>query len=450
MKKLIVLGLFAGLCQSLFAVSMNFTGNFRSEAMFLNRPDLGSGILNNNKAYLQGRALLNPNLVIDDHFSLKSQWSLLSSPTFTAGNSALGNGQGGFVFGDSKTTQLFLTRAWLEWTSDFGVFRMGRMPFGWGHGLLWDEGKNIWDDFQTTFDRLEYRLHLGHVIGALAYSKPSKSSVLGDQNDSSLYTVYIQYDNPELDVEGGILYENQWRSPGNTVLNPHFAPGSPNPYPLAKKLAYPRNAHVIDVYMKKTMGYFSFGGELGWLTGNAFDYNGDGVTDSLNAFGLVVNAAYEYHKVKGFIEVLYASGDANLNANHLNGFVVLNRNRRPGLILGRELLGPYAGNNVGLGSCVAYGNQDSFSGCLYFRPGLKIDWSSSWATGVEVVIARKAATQAGEAANLGVEVDLGTDYAVYQNFDLGVNLGYLFAGPGLGVPNPRDVVALRATAALRF
>ena len=53
-------------------------------------------------------------------------------------------------------------------------------------------------------------------------------------------------------------------------------------------------------------------------------------------------------------------------------------------------------------------------------------------------------------ARAGVEIDLGTDYAVYKNFDLGVNLGYLFAGAGLGVPNPQGAFAFRTTLSLKF
>jgi hypothetical protein len=326
----------------------------------------------------------------------------------------------------------------------------------------------MWDDYQSTLDRLEYRLHLGHIIGAIALSKPRKLSVQGDTNDADFYTVYLQYDNPELDVEGGILYENQWRAPGQqgefqnqpgaSGYTSHFYMPALNPavnpnqtlYPLATSTPWPKAAHILDVYLKKTVSYFTFGGEVTWGTGSSFDYNADGRLDSFNAFGVILNASYEYHKFKVFTDFLYASGDADLGGGHLNGFVLLNRNRRPGLILGRELLGPYAGNTVGLGGCDLYGNPNSYSGCIYLRPGLRFDWNPSWSSGLEVIFARKAATQAGEAANLGIEFDLGTSYAVYQNFDVGVNLGYLFAGDGLRVPNASGVLALRATATLKF
>ena len=67
--------------------------------------------------------------MVDDHFSVRSQWSLLTSPRFTPDATlALGSGHGAYVFGDVSSSALVLSRAWLEWTSDFGVFRLGRMP----------------------------------------------------------------------------------------------------------------------------------------------------------------------------------------------------------------------------------------------------------------------------------------------------------------------------------
>src|SRR4051812_37640056 len=94
------------------AATMNFTGNFRAEADSYN--NLGLSPSSAAKNYIGVRALLNPNLVVDDHFSIKSQWSLLTSgPTFTPNPPALGVGQGSWLMGDPTTASLVLSRAWL-------------------------------------------------------------------------------------------------------------------------------------------------------------------------------------------------------------------------------------------------------------------------------------------------------------------------------------------------
>lgn len=457
-----ICGFFLISSQVVVAASMNFSGSFRTEAT--SYTNLGQTPAKESKQFLMGRALLDPNLLIDDHFSIRSQWSLLTSPAFTPkATQPLGNGQGGFIFGDVQSASLNLNRAWLEWTSDFGVVRLGRVPISWGYGLTWDAGNQIWDDYQTTDDRLEYRLHLGNVIGALAYTKARKLSVLENADDQEFYTAYLQYDNPELDVEGGIYFEKQTRStpalgvtdgPLSGALGESSNPfAQTNPTPLSSKAPYPKNNNAVDVYLKKTTGRFTFGGEVTWLSGKAYNLAG-GEDIDLNAFGAMGNITFAYHKIKAFTEVVYATGDKNINDNSSTAFSLLHMNRaRPGLILGRELLGTYHGNTVSQGNLLVYGQNGSYSGLLFARPGLRIDWSPSWASGVEVIIARKAATQDGEDANLGWEVDLGTDYNVYKNFDLGLNLGFAFPGNGIPLPSGgehKSIFAVRTTAALKF
>lgn len=418
--------------------------------------NLGLGVVPGTRNVISSRALLTPNLVIDDHFSVKSQWSLLTSPNFTPNaTTALGVGQGAYVLGDPRTTALLLNRAWLEWTSDIGVLRLGRMPVAWGFGLVYDAGNNVWDDFQTTFDRLEYRLHLGYVVGGIAYSKGRKLSTLDNQNDQQFYVAFLQYNNPEIEVEGGVLLEKQERA---AVQQSDLMTGSANPYtvpaggtapPLSNRVAWPLNNHFIDVYLKKTSGKLSFGAEVGWFGGTATDYGANGA-DEMNALAGLANISLNLAKAKGFLEVMYVGGDADLTDNSLTGFTPLNRNRRPGLILGRELLGPYHSGGSNLGSPVYYGNNGTFSGLLSVRPGFRMEWSTDVSSSVELIYAQKMVT-AGDAMDLGVEVDVGTEYKVYKNFTAGATVGYLFPGAGLQTAgNGSGVFAVRGTAVVSF
>jgi len=439
-----------------FGVSMNFNGNVRTEASLYNKLNLGLGGSDNSKTFVTSRILVQPNLIIDDHFSVKSQWNMLASPNFTPNASqALGQGQGGFVFGDPNTQGLILNRVWLEWVSDVGILRAGRMPVSWGYGVLYDAGNQIWDDFQSTFDRLEYRLHLGNIAGGLAYSKGRKLSTLGNDNDQEFYTIYVQYNNDESETELGLLYEKQARSTNQTdawtrTNHPYAMPGVAGAPSTSSHIGYPQSNHVLDFYLKKSSGSFSFGGEASWITGTAFDYQGDGRTDELSAYAVLLNLSYEFSVVKSFLDFTYVSGDSDLKNDSMTGFVLFHRNRRPGIILGRELLGPYYGSAISQGSLVYYGNPDVFSGVIYLRPGIRFEWSPSWSSGLEVIYAQKAAKAAGEEANLGIEIDAGVEHVVYKNFDIGATLGYLIPGKGLQVADPQGVFAFRAMASLKF
>jgi len=455
------LSFFFTLGNSAFAVSMNFGGNFRTEAAYYSK--LGQDLTGSapQKQYIRGRLLLTPSVVVDDHFSVKSQWSLLESGNFVPSmNNPAAGGQGGFVFGDPNTTELALNRAWLEWTSDFGVVRLGRMPVAWGYGLVWDAGSNLWDDYGSTLDRIEYRLHLGSIIGALAYSKPRKLSVLGHGNDADFFTVYLQYNNPESDVEGGVLFEKHNRSSGQPTDvttgtgNPWQIPG--NPFPLSTKAPATVTNNLLDVYLRKSLGYFTFGGEVAWLSGTSTDYNGtNNIATDLNGFAALGSLSYEYHKIKLFTELMYVSGDDDLTNTKSSAFILIHRNRQRGGLIFRELIGSPAvasGNNAGQGTFLAYGNTTAFSGFILFRPGFRVDWSPSWASGIEVLWVKKASTQSGEESGIGTEIDLGTDYSVYKNFDLGVAAAFLFPGKGV-VPANTDtkmIFGFHTTASLKF
>lgn len=443
-------------------VSANFTGTFRTRANYFDKTNLGQPATNSTKTYIDGRALLYPNLIIDDHFALKSQWSLLSSPTFTPSSTAGGlgiDGQGGWIYGDPKASSMALNRAWLEWTSDFGVFRLGRVPVAWGYGLLWDAGNGMWDDWQSTLDRIEYRLHFGHVVSTLAYSKPRKNSLMGSEIDADFYTVALKYENPELDIEFGGLYEKQSRSTNlqselSNAANPYRMPTTTTPaggfYPLHSGLAHPLANNVLDFYAKKTSGYLTLGGELAWLSGNATGYGAAKDPQDLNAWGILLSSAYEIHKIKTFLEFLYATGDSDMASGAMTGFALLHRNRRAGVLLGRELLGKYYGEHANLGSPVVYGNDGSFSGIFYVRPGFRFDWSRSWSSGIEFIYADKAEVQANEDPHLGFEIDIGTEYSVYRNFDIGVTMALLFPGKGLGAPQTPNAFGFQTTFGLSF
>lgn len=450
MKKIVFIASTLLVSHFLCAASIHFSGSVRTEGDYYYRLGLGNGAL--SKFYNQTRILLKPHIIIDDHFTVHSQWNLLTSPRFTPDptiNTSLPSGQGGYILGDTQTTALVLNRVWLEWTSDFGIFRIGRMPFEWGYGLIWDAGNEVWNDFQTTMDRLEYRLQLGHLIGGLAYSKLFKNSVLDASNDQQFYSVFVRYDNPENDVEWGLLYERQARvgqdgqlTNAATGLQVGVAPGF--------RTGFPSDNHLLDIFVKKSIGHLAMGAEGAYMFGSAADFTGDG-TDSLSAWAVTGGATYSFHKVKATLDAVFASGDTDVTDNSMNGFVLLHRNKRPGIILGHELLGNLNGNTAGMGSILAYApSQNVFSGVFYVKPGFSISLADSLTAGLDLIYAMKVAVGAGDTAFLGFETDANLIYSIYKNFDVGLNLGYLFPGAGLGVTTSTGAFGVRTLASIKF
>ena len=114
--------------------------------------------------YMTMRGRFEPEITVADKFVIKSSidvldgvvWgdneNLSATPMFAANPSnTLPDG--------SQVDALELRRLWVEWTTDFGLLRIGRQPSHWGMGLLANSGDGFDDDFGdntggATYDRV--------------------------------------------------------------------------------------------------------------------------------------------------------------------------------------------------------------------------------------------------------------------------------------------------------
>ncbi len=114
--------------------------------------------------YMTMRGRFEPEINVADKFLVKSSidvldgvvWgdneNLAATPMFAANPSTtLPDG--------SQVDALELRRLWVEWTTQFGLLRIGRQPSHWGMGLLANSGDGFDDDFGdnhggSTYDRI--------------------------------------------------------------------------------------------------------------------------------------------------------------------------------------------------------------------------------------------------------------------------------------------------------
>lgn len=114
--------------------------------------------------FMTMRGRFEPEISVSDKFVIKSSidvldgvvWgdneNLAATPMFAANPSTtLPDG--------SQVDALELRRLWVEWTTQFGLLRIGRQPSHWGMGLLANSGDGFDDDFGdnhggSTYDRV--------------------------------------------------------------------------------------------------------------------------------------------------------------------------------------------------------------------------------------------------------------------------------------------------------
>ncbi len=114
--------------------------------------------------FMTMRGRFEPEIAVGEAFKVKSSidvldgvvWgdneNLAATPVF-AGNPSATLPDG------SQVDALELRRLWVEWTTQFGLLRIGRQPSHWGMGLLANSGDGFDDDFGdnlggSTYDRI--------------------------------------------------------------------------------------------------------------------------------------------------------------------------------------------------------------------------------------------------------------------------------------------------------
>lgn len=415
-RKLFLLSSLLLLPQLSSAASFSITGNGRFGTHLIENPDLDGGVrtgATNTTAYMDARFLLRPDVVIDDRFTIRTE--LILSPTAVVNNqsaqfgTALGNG-----------SSFTVSRAYLDWASDWGVLSVGRMPKNWGLGLLYNSGSSVFDDFQTLRERVAFRALLGNLAVSIAYEKGYEGLLSNSQDDIDAYELSIEYSNPETLFDVGLLYNRGVVMTG--------APATLEPS---------GSAHNLSIYSRKRWNDLQVGGEFLHVNG----------ADS-GRVGFLAQVDYMPGVWEWNVDVGLASGsDVTPLSFHPN--------YRPFLLLFRESIGPTAidvarggaGGTMAVGKAIGLGTGN---GAFISKLGGSYGFDNkALRFGADVGFATLASQGTNEGKLLGVETDLHLTQKWYDNFDMIYSLGLLIPGGAFG-PGQQGSWGMQIRGALTF
>ena len=396
--------LFLGLITSASSLAATFSasGNYRFGSNLFNRMNLrddGDPGAGGTNAFLEHRFLLRPDLIIDDRFSLRSEFNVLQMGPGSPNQGPEGFGtplDGAFSYHDRRVI-LSVRKAYAEWASDFGIFRVGRMPKSWGLGILYDAGDDVWDDFATIRDRLSYQALIGNLSINLGYEKLAEHTLFRQIDDSQVYEVSVDYSSPEELFDVGLLYARRIRQAGAGIAS--------------------NSSHDMSIYSRKKWSAFQSGFEfvsirprqasstVGFLLQNeyqpgafrmGFDFALASATDSV---------AYNFHQnYRPFMLMFKESVGIGIPSSHVRG-------------------GP---NGVPVGSNMAAGTgHGAMLGKLKFEYGFSED---KYVLASDIGYARLVRQGTNEGKTLGVETDFHLTQKWYENFKTSYALGLLFPG----------------------
>ncbi len=388
------------------AASFSLSGDYRFGANLFQNLDVSAGQrpgTGDTTAFIDNRFRLRPDVIVDDRFSIRSELValVLGGASPVTGPQAAGSpldSQSHVLNGRSAVD---LRRVWLEWASDWGIFRAGRMPKTWGLGVLYHPGNDVADDFGTTVDRLGFQAMLGNLGLNLGYEKEAEGSVNDEGDDAETYEISLDYSNPESLFDVGLLFARRVRNVG------------------AKTVLGLDDQNDLSIFARRRFGAFQLGGEFVTVS-----EEGKNSTQGVLAQIDYMPGAWRFNT-----DLAFASGNST-------GSFRFHPNYRPLMLLYRQSIGPAAPASewrggvagVPVGSAIGGG-----SGAVLNTWGMAYDFvNTKISLGMDIgygLLANKG-TAAGKL--LGVETDIYMDQHWYENFKTNVGLGLLFPGAGFG------------------
>lgn len=388
-----------------FAATFSLGGDARFGTNMYNNLDLAPGVVDgagNTASYLEYRLRVAPNVVVDDRFSINSNFSLMQ-----AGPNGSNDVPGSFGIAPDRTANyenqaavLKLHAAYLQWASDWGIFRFGRQPKNWGLGIVHNPGNGVLADFSSSVDRAGFQALLGNLGLNLGFEKAKEGKLNWDGDDAESYEIGIDYSNAESLFDVGILYTRNIRSASSGLgLS---------------------SSHDLSIFTRKRWGQVQLGTELAT----------SGQDTKSNVVGWLAQVDYMpgAWKISTDVAVATASSDAAFNFHpNYQPFMILFR-QSVGATDSGEVRGGSSGNAVG--SAVGAGDG---SGAILAKVGIGYGFSKDrYILGFDVGGAQLLRQGSNSGKSLGFETDLTLAQKWYDNFTMHYGFGLLFPGSGFG------------------
>jgi hypothetical protein len=439
---------------SVHAADLTWGGTYRIEADRIANPDLSSA--NNTKTYMLHHLVLMPKIVAGDGLTIHSRLDILNNPGFGIENDGtvdsvagdvIGNGPGRGVGATNNTTDsnaagntqragtVAVTALYASWVQEFGQLIVGRVPFQFGLGTAFSAGNGMFDHYIDTKDMVAYKIVFGNLSIMPILGKVNEGNV-GQEDDVNDYAIEAMYENPETDLQLGVLYQIRVTSYGGNDA-PTLAYGGPG-----ATRADSGKSTLIALFAKEKAGDFKIGVEADLLSGDTGIHTAAGNGVSVNAYGIAGEIGYkpENSKTSGMFKLGIATGDDPGSTESYEGYQ-FNRNYDVALLMFNHPLGQrdflrtgLVRNTSGTGAG-AVSNQidtEAISNAIYFAPSFQVQAKETLSYGGTFVYALlnkdPIGAGSGTSNNLGWEVDLNLTYKPMERLTWITEAGFLSPG----------------------
>ncbi len=419
----------------------------------VNIPNTSYNSAQRNTSYFYQRFRFEPQLNINEDIVIKSQIDMLDDVFWgdnVDGGNATQNGNPsnnsayypyGSTNADGSLTNIDVKRVWLEYTSPFGKFSIGRMPYGFGLGVLYNNGdgfKNEWGDayYGNTADQIQFAtMPMGMdkpLLLVLDYAKMKANSPYSPYDDDDWYTVIPGYMTQNLSAMLMLQHQEQNVFKKNINLAELYVNATPIKN-LNILLDYFYISGHVDPFEAGTTAATVLAGVMG--------------TDQLSvidAQGGVLRGTYKMSPLEYVLEIGFSPANGHSSSsietypfsNDYNSSLILFNNTglgAPNTFVNPTMtqlneVGSYNANYTAIAPVSSV--KDDF---IYIAPMVKFIPADFLHVKLQYTYAEandfvNYAGGTKVSRSLGNEIDLGADTTLSNNFIFGFQTGYFLPG----------------------
>ena len=453
------------LCQSAFAISIDWTGGYRIEFTDINSPTLDSNP--DPKSYGTQYLYLNPKIVASDGVNIISRFDIMGSQTPAYKNSQLGAIIGsGSVGSDPRvnsqhmeTTGVTVSQLYLNVNHEYGSLIAGRAPFEFGLGMTHNAGLGAFDHWYDNRDSVAYRFVIDNISFMPMLSKVAQKDY-GRGVTVSDETFVFEYNNKENGAEAGAVQQSRKSS---VESNDALSATMPLPVPGAV-LNSGWNSKTVNLYLGRTWEKFKFKVEASFLTGETGLVIGPD-TVQLNAYAVAAEAlfpALEGEKWEYGAKFGIASGDNPTTTGIYEGYQ-MDRNYDVAMLLFNHRMGradflttgiTHNDTTLGVGNSA---DDEAIGNAIYLAPSVKYQWNDKLDVKSTLIYAQLVVNPTlslDTSKDLGTELDIELIYKPRERVTWSNTLGVLLPGSAWkdGVSNfdNKTSIGISSKAAITF
>lgn len=436
MRRLISLGILL-LSSAASAMSVDWTGVYRFEWVQVDKPSLTTPT--ERKAYGLNYLGLSPKIIVSDGVTVTGKFDVLANQDPAYVNTQMGQlwgqsfaaGQGANVTAGTKpSTGLNVQQLYLNVQQEYGSLLVGRAPFQFGLGLVWNAGAGEFDHWASNMDLVAYKFIVGNLsfmpmVARVSSPSAAQANVVQDE------AFQFMYETPDSSAAIGAIMSRRKsaKPPGNDIDVNSISPGGT----------------VTDAYSMQTNSFFlsrnwdsfRFRMEAAFMTGDygILSTGNENVRNS--SYGIAVEMEFPRPESKWDFSAKFgvASGDDPKSADY-DGFF-FNRNYDVAMLLFNHRLGQrdFLRTNPikdtathGLSNSL---DDEAISNAFFLSPKIRYTWSDRWDVVNTVTFAQLMTNPTNSVdfkKDLGLEWDIEMVYKPRTNIRWVNGLGLLFPG----------------------